>query len=56
MEVPLYINGSVQDCGNSIALAVELPQSCTMQLIYYENMLCNCMATGERNDITYCTK
>ena len=24
-----YINGLVQDCGNSSALALELPQSCT---------------------------
>ena len=29
-----YIDGLVQDCGNSIANAMELPQSCTKPLIW----------------------
>ena len=29
-----YINGLVQDFGNSSALAMELPQSCTKLFIY----------------------
>ena len=29
-----HIDGLVQDCGNSSALAMELPQSCTKPLIY----------------------
>ena len=30
----LYINGLVQDCSNSSALAIELLQSCTQPSIY----------------------
>ena len=30
-----YIDGLVQDCSNSSALAMELLQSCTEPLIYY---------------------
>ena len=29
-----YIDGLAQDCGNSSALALELPQSCTKPSIY----------------------
>ena len=29
------LDGLVQDCSNSIALAVELMQSCTKPLIYF---------------------
>ena len=29
-----HVDGSVQDCGNSSALAMELLQSCTKQSIY----------------------
>ena len=34
--------GLVQDFGNSIANAVELPQSCTKSLIYYHIMILPC--------------
>ena len=34
--------GFVQDFGNSIANAVELPQSCTKSLIYYHIMILPC--------------
>ena len=29
---------SVQDCGNSIVNALELPQSCTKQLMFYVHL------------------
>ena len=29
LEKTTYIDGLVEDCGNSIASAMELPQSCT---------------------------
>ena len=34
MDVMLYVNGLVQDCRNSSALAMELLQSCTKPSIY----------------------
>ena len=34
-----YINGLVQDCSNSIALAMELLQSCTKPMKWYEKTL-----------------
>ena len=34
-----YIDGLVQDCSNSIALAMELLQSCTKPSIYTELIL-----------------
>ena len=30
----VYVGGLVQDCGNSIAIALELPQSCTESSVY----------------------
>ena len=33
-----YIDGLVQDCSNSSALAMELLQSCTKPLIYQSNL------------------
>ena len=32
-NINTYINGLMQDCGNSIANALELPQSCTKPLL-----------------------
>ena len=34
-----YIDGFVQDCGNSIANALELLQSCTKSLIFVDILL-----------------
>ena len=34
MKPSIYINGLVQDCGNSIANTLELLQSCTKPMIY----------------------
>ena len=34
----MHVNGFVQDCGISIANALEIPQSCTKPLMYCEEM------------------
>ena len=38
------INGLVQDCGNSIANAMELPQSCTKPSMLYHPLICRPVA------------
>ena len=39
----IYIDGLVQDCGNSSALALELPQSCTKPSINTVELLQSCI-------------
>ena len=51
--VMVYIDGLVQDCSNSIALAMEWLQSCTKLSIYTITGLDSCLLPVRGNTIIY---